>query len=569
MQYHYNRHATADVNYLGFVEADSKLGIYSQYAVSTDAKPCAKIGSALLAKGGSAVDAAIGTLICMGIVIPNSLGIGGGCLMTIYNRSSGTAETIDGREIAPDYATEDMFSNNQAAASRGPLSIGVPGELAAYWLAHQKYGKLKWADLFQDNIGLAENGIPLVEHMSQALRDNSHAKYISPDLKKIYSNPETGKYLKEGEILVQKQLAESLRRIQSGGADEFYKGQTGRLFIDDLKQQGGQLEFENLNKYKVRVSRALEAKISNNLTLFTQPVPGSGIVLSVILRIMKELNYYKNIRPQQSFREASLFYHHLAEAFKYAYAQRAGLEDKPDDETRMVDLMNKLQSDEFIREIASQIDTTAHHDSRYGGQEYFKDDHGTAHVSVMDSDGNAVAITSSINMYFGSGLVSPRTGIVYNDIMDDFVTPNLTNKFGLAPSKFNRIRPGRRPISSMAPSVFVDELGNVRLVVGASGGSKITTAIATVSLRNLFFGEDIKTAIDGPRIHHQYLPDKIFFERNFDRDLLDSLEKRNHKLEVIKGRSSVSMAIANVNINGTNHITANSDYRKGGSVDGV
>lgn len=559
-------------NYLGTLKySPSELGKYKHYAVSTDAVPCAKIGKKLLAKGGHAVDAAIGTLICMGVALPNSLGLGGGCLMTIYDNVTKAATVIDGRETAPDYAHENMFAANHLAASRGPLSVGVPGELAAYWEAHQRYGRLNWSDLFEDSINLAENGFPTVEHLSFALRDMTHAKYISPPLAKILTNNATGEYYKEGETMYQHELAQTLRRIRDNGVAEFYNGTTGKLFIDDLKKQGGKMTMDNLNRYRAEVGHATEFKIDDDLLVLTQPVPGSGIVLGIILRIMKELGYYKNLKPKSDSEASSLYYHHLTEAFKFAYAQRAALEDDPDDPKRMEALLAKITSDKFIQSAAQKItDDKTHSSDYYGGLEYFQEDHGTAHTSIVDPEGNSVAITTSVNLYFGSGLVSPSTGIIYNDVMDDFTSPNITNKFGLLPSKYNRIRPGRRPFSSMAPSIFIDGKGRPKLVIGASGGSKITTAIATVALRNLFFNEDIKTAIDGPRIHHQFLPDKVWFEANFSPEILGTLVNRGHGLKLIMGRSSVVMAVACQYSNSSSKfITANSDYRKGGTVGGL
>lgn len=554
-----------DYNYLGIVESPSALGVFNDYAVSTDAKPCAKIGSDLLAKGGSAVDAAIGTLLCMGVVLPNSLGLGGGCLMTIYDRSKKKATIIDGRETAPDYAHEQMFVADPITASRGPLSIGIPGELAAYWKAHQMFGKLNWSELFDDTILMAENGHPVVEHVAYALTGWSHTRYFTPPLAKALTNNKTGKFLAEGETLVQKELANTLRRIRDNGEAEFYGGLTGQLLIEDLKQQGGKITLENLKRYQAEVKQPLHFKLADDLHLYTQPPPGSGIVLSIILRLMHELGYYRNTQTSSSFESSSLYYHHLIEAFKFAYAQRAAIEDQPDDPKRMEDLMKTLMSDAFIKQSASKIDNVTHSPDYYGGVQYFQDDHGTAHVSVVDKEGNAVAVTTSVNLYFGSGLYSPRTGIVYNDVMDDFVSPNITNRFNLMPSKYNRIRPGKKPLSSMAPSIFTDSNGDVRLVIGASGGAKITTAIAMVSLRHLYLGDDIKSSIDCHRIHHQYLPNVIWFEKEFPKSLLYSLGERGHETTAIVGRSSVVMAIAN----DTHKITANSDYRKGGTVDGI
>lgn len=550
------------------METPSTLGKFKHFAVSTDAKPCAKVGSDILARGGSAVDGAIGTLLCMGVVIPNSLGLGGGCLMTLYNAKTKEAVVIDGRETAPDFATENMFADQPLKASRGPLSIGIPGELAAYWKAHQMYGKLKWSELFETSIEFAEKGAPVVEHLAYAFRAKNHARYITQPMAAVYTNNKTGQYYEEGEILVQKELAETLKRIRDNGVSEFYGGKTGQLFVDDLKMQGGNITLDNLIKYEALVKKPLVFKLANDTTLHTQPTPGSGIVLSIILRIMKELGYYKTHKPQHTFEGASLYYHRLVEAFKFAYAQRAGLEDLPDNPVRMEELLKNLMSEHFIKEAVHKIDNTTHESAYYGSLDYFSEDHGTAHVSVLDSDGNAAAVTTSINLYFGSGLISPRTGIVYNDVMDDFVSPNLVNRFNLPPTKYNHIKPGRRPLSSMAPSVFTDADGKVKFIIGGSGGSKITTAIASVSLRHCFLGEDVKTAIDGPRVHHQFMPNQIAHEQNFSKDLLHSLTTYGHAVKPITDRSSVIMAIAISQTNETKLITANSDHRKGGSIDG-
>lgn len=560
-----------ETNYLGFVETNSLLGRYKRYAVSTDAQPCSKVGAKILSKRGNAVEAAIGTLICMGLVLPNSLGIGGGCLMTIYNPRKGEAIAINGRETAPKFSTENMFKSDWLLASRGPLSVGVPGELAAYAKAYEMFGgNVKWSDLFEDSIRMAKEGVPVVEHLASAVRDRSHTIYMSEELRSVFVNKTTNQLVQVGDRIRMDELARTLEIIRDKGVDAFYRGHLGELFVKDLRDMGGNITIDDLRDYSVVVEKALKVELADDLTLFTQPIPGSGIVLSIIMRIMKKLGYYKNLRPQNSFDESSLYYHRLIEAFKFGYAQRAGLEDKPDDPDRLERLMKRLSSNEFIDYAVDNIDELAHNDNRYLDNEtFYKEDSGTAHVSVIDGDGMAVAVTTSVNLYFGSGLVSKSTGIIYNDVMDDFVSPNITNKFGVSPSMFNRIRPGRRPISSMAPSVFVDEKGNAILSIGSSGGTKITTSVASVGIRHLYFGEDIKTAIDSRRLHHQFLPNTINYEPGFDNDMLQSLIDRGHVAKPIVGRSSVVMAVGKeYQSDGTTVITANSDARKGGSVDG-
>ncbi|KAG9508768.1 hypothetical protein GZH46_02730, partial [Fragariocoptes setiger] len=569
-------------NYLGHVSTSSKLGKFSRYAVSTDAAHCAPMGRDILARGGSAVDAAITTLLCMGIVLPNSLGLGGGCLMTVYHRKNQTATVIDGREEAPDYAYENMYGDNHMAASRGPLSIGIPGEIAAYGEAHRLFGKLKWAELFEAPIKLALGGAPVVKHMEDALYRGQHSDHLNPELRQLMTSNQTGKLLVAGEFLKRPDLAATLRRLRDYGSQDFYTGEIARLLIGDLQKLGGRITLDNLAKYKAYVKPAYKARLSHNLTLFTQPLPGSGVLLAMILRIMDKFGYNGRSDVGDDLLKSQLYYHRLVETLKFAYAQRGGLDCDTDDE-RTRQLLHHIESDEFTDSIVAKIDSRAHNVSYYGADEYFSLDHGTAHVSVVDSDGNAVAITSSVNLYFGSGLLSPSTGIIYNDVMDDFVSPGFRNMFGVAPSKYNRIMAGKRPLSSMVPSVFTDANGQPRLVIGASGGSKITSSVALVSLRHLFLGDDIKTAIDGPRLHHQLLPNVITYEPTFPEAILDDLKVRGNEMKPVIGRTSIVMAISvneacqghksnnhtNTQDQHTYCIEANSDYRKGGSVDGM
>lgn len=487
-----------------------------------------------------------------------------------------------------------MFGNSSLSASRGILSIGIPGELKAYQYAHSQYGKLKWSQLFDDTIKMAEDGVPMVEHMHYAMHDSSHAQYMSQSLRNLFTNPKTKSLYREGDIIKRPDLAKTLKRIRDHGADDFYGGDTGRLFIEDLKKLGGKMTLDNLRRYNVRVKPPVTTRLADDLLMHTQPMPGSGSILSLIMRTMGKFGYYGKRDVIDSFEESVLYYHRLIETFKFAYAQRAGLDDAvTGSNPRMEALLRKLDSEEFVNEIVAKIGNRTHSPVYYGVSEYFADDHGTAHVSVIDKDGNSIAVTTSVNLYFGSGLLSESTGIIYNDIMDDFVSPKFKNKFNLPPSKYNRIAPGKRPLSSMVPSIFTNPDGDVRLSIGASGGSKITTAVALVCLRHLYLGDDIKTAIDGPRLHHQLIPDTIVFEPTFPQDLLEALKVRGHTISNLVGRSSVVMAVAsNITMGAppkliegdtmpmvgeaiikgdgqSRVITANSDYRKGGSVGGV
>ncbi|KAF7489668.1 Glutathione hydrolase 1 proenzyme [Sarcoptes scabiei] len=564
--------------YLGNLCSSSKFNDYHQSAISTDSNICAESGKSILEEGGNAIDATVAVLLCMGVTIPESLGLGGGSLIVLYLAKSNRSVFVDAREMAPKNVFRDMFNTSKIedASQLGLQSIAVPGELAGYWHLHSNYGsgRITWKRLFRDSIDYAENGFEVGFHLQNSLRSNRAKIMKFKHLKQVFFNEKTKNLYQKGEILRQPKLAETLRNLSESldPNQYFYQELAEKIIADiydrdrsDFPEQQPIITVEDFHNYRLQERSALSARIKDDMFLHTTHLPGSGLLFSFIMKIMlhekfREMYRTASIDPESSI----LFYHRLTEAFKFAYAKRSDLGDDRFDPINST--IDDLTSEEFLERIVSKInDSTTYDSDYYEVNGYQPPDHGTAHVSIVDSEGNAVAATSTINLYFGSKVISPSTGIILNDEMDDFNSGKV-NYFGLKPSNQNTIQPWKRPLSSMCPSIFTDNTG-VRLVIGGSGGSKITTSIALVSLRHLFLNETIKQAIDASRIHHQLFPSNIEYEPCFRLDILDGLRLRNHQVKEIKKgvRGAVVMAISR-DQNGL--LQANSDFRKGGTIAG-
>ncbi|XP_070572020.1 glutathione hydrolase 1 proenzyme-like isoform X2 [Ptychodera flava] len=541
------------------VDANSSKGFrYAHAAVAADSGICSEVGRDMLQKGGNAIDATVAALLCNSIINPHSHGIGGGHFMMVYLAEKGRAVAIDAREEAPGAATQNMFSDNddEDAATKGGLSIAVPGELDGFWLAHLHYGKLPWKDLFQPAIKLAEDGVAVGPALAKAIKDKEDVILEESSLREVFAG-EDGNILQEGDLMTRPKYAETLRKIAAGSSDTFYLGRLAYDIVADIQDRDGILSVEDLRNYRAKLKEPIKVDFGD-YTLYTVPPPSSGPVLAMILNMLEGFNFGPlNVSSTEA---AAQTYHRVAETFKFAYARRSELGDE--DFMDLKKIVNEMISEEFAINQLQQIDDKQTHDINfYGGSFYSPEDAGTTHLSVIDEEGNAVSTTSSVNLYFGSKVRGTRTGIIFNDEMDDFSSPNIVNYFGLPPSEANFIQPGKRPLSSMSPVIVVDNKTNkVKLAVGAAGGTKIISATALIALNSLWLQEDIKTAIDKPRIHHQLSPNKLQYEDGFDEDILEELnEKYGHELKEQSGMSVV-MAV----LRQDDGLYAYSDERKAG-----
>eukprot|EP00090_Calanus_glacialis_P004532 TRINITY_DN13387_c0_g1_i1.p1 TRINITY_DN13387_c0_g1~~TRINITY_DN13387_c0_g1_i1.p1 ORF type:complete len:490 (+),score=135.18 TRINITY_DN13387_c0_g1_i1:1-1470(+) len=488
--------------------------------------------------------------------------------MTIYDAATKTVATLDARETAPAASTTDMFKGDPEAAQHGAKSVAVPGEIAGYWAAKERYGNasITWRRLVEPTVAMCREGITVSwTHHTTLYWYN----FTNQKMQSVFHNPETGKPWVEGDIYQRPDYATTLEQLaEAGDRGEkdlgFYTGPVGRDFLTDLQDLGGIMTQDDLYNYRAQWVEPARVHLSSlGMTFYSIPPPGSGAIMAYILNILD--NY--NIQPED---DGPLLYHRITEAFKWAFALRTELGD-PLGDASIRDYVNSvvknLTSDEMAVEAYGKISdrATINNASHYGAVYYTPENHGTAHVSVLAQNGDAVSATSTINLYFGSLLMSEKTGIIYNDEMDDFSAPNITNYFGVPPSPNNFIKGGKRPLSSMCPSIIVGDDGNVKLVIGAAGGTKITTATALAIVRNLWLKRDLKYSIDTRRIHHQLAPMQVSYEPGTDQEVLEGLVERGHKVEKIDKFGSVVVGIEKGD---DGRVYANADFRKAGGVDG-
>ncbi|XP_045448101.1 glutathione hydrolase 1 proenzyme-like [Melitaea cinxia] len=541
----------------------SRLHIFKRAAVCTDAPQCSEIGRYILSINGSAVDATIAAMFCNGIFNMQSMGLGGGFFMTVYIKEEEKAYTVIAREKAPEAASRDMFNGNSAKASKGGLAVAVPGELRGMWAAHKRWGKLPWDELLKPSLNFCKYGFTMSKVLHEGLESAPFTKN-DPHLRKMFFNSAKNKFHKPGTLVKPNEpFCKTLNIIAEKGGDELYNGTLAVEFLEDLNRAGSIITADDLKNYEAKITDPISVPLSNGDILYTPPPPSSGAILINILNILSGYNFTSdNINNTEN---KVLTYHRILEAFKHAYAARTKLGDL--DYLDLTDFLHNITSPDYGREMRLKINDTITSNSTdfYDASEYLKPDHGTAHISVIADNGDAVSMTSSINFYYGAGFTTLNTGIVMNNVMDDFSSPGIVNYFGLKPSPANFIAPGKRPMSSMSPSIIVDRNGNAKLVIGASGGTKIVTAMALVTMRKLWFGQSIKEAVDEPRIHHQIFPMHAEYEFGVIKDIIDGLRAKGHGMVRYRNRGSIICAL----FRNRTAIYANADFRKGGDVAGI
>uniref|UniRef100_A0A8C2KVL5 Uncharacterized protein n=1 Tax=Cyprinus carpio TaxID=7962 RepID=A0A8C2KVL5_CYPCA len=503
---------------------------YTKAVVAADAGTCSEIGRDILkTHKGSVVDAAIATLLCLSLVNAQSMGIGGGVVFTIYNASTGTVETINARETAPMNASENMFGNG--TEKEPGLFIAVPGELHGYKLAHERYGRLNWSELFQPSIKLARDGFKIGKALAKAIKENEKDILNNAALCEVFCKSNTI-ILKENDYISFPKLAHTYEKIANYGISAFYNGSLTQGIVDDIKAQGGIITREDLMNYKpVLNESALNFTVGKYIFL-APDAPFGGPVLALILNILKGYNLSSSsVSP---IRNKTLTYHRIIEAFRFANEKKSKLGDPSDESIR--ELVKNMTSESTANGIRSKIKDDIRQVKYDDNEEnYPDDDRGTSHLSIIGEDGSAVAVTSSINDYFGSKVRSNSTGIIFNDQMNDFCKPKQENEC----NKNNRIKPGKRPLSSMCPTIILDKhSGQVKMVVGGEGGTNITTSVAQVGKNT----ELLKS------------PEFRSWKR-----VTNGLRLKNHTIF-----HNAEVAVVQAVVREGDKVCAESDYRKGG-----
>jgi len=461
----------------------------------------AKVAAEILKKGGNAVDAAVATAFTLAVTYPEAGNIGGGGFMTLY--VEGKPYFLDYREIAPKAATKTMYLNEKGEVIEnlslvGAKAAGVPGTVMGLWEAHKRFGKLKWSELLTPAIGYAQSGFRVADQQYQ---------YRQDAIALFNGKTNFGDYfgtMKPGETFKQPELAKTLERIADKGPDDFYKGETAKLLIAQMKQDGGLITADDLVDYKAQWREPMRIDWQGN-TLYTAPLPSSGgIALAQLIGIKEQRAAdFKGVELN-----SAKYIHLLAEIEKRVFADRA---DYLGDPAFSKVPVQQLTDPQYIAKRAKEVnpDAISETEKVRPGLE----PHQTTHFSIVDKDGNAVSNTYTLNWDFGSGVVVKGAGFLLNDEMDDFSSkPGVANAFGVVGSDANAIEPGKRMLSSMSPSIVTRD-GHVSLVLGTPGGSRIFTSIFQV-LNNVYdFHLPLEKAVAAQRVHHQLLPkDTIYYD---------------------------------------------------------
>jgi gamma-glutamyltranspeptidase/glutathione hydrolase len=493
-----------------------------------------KVGVEILKKGGNAIDAAVGVGFALAVTFPAAGNIGGGGFMVIH-LADGTNTSIDFRETAPSAASEKMYLDKEGnyipnSSQEGWLSSGVPGTVAGLAYVLNKYGTMKLSDVIQPAIDLAEPGFFLDKKTAEHLNSDFENFAVIKSSAKIFTNK--GEKYKEGDLFVQSDLAATLRIIRDKGAGEFYNGSIADKFIEQSKLHGGIFTKDDLRNY-----RAMERKpvtgTYHGYDIVSMPPPSSGGVC-----LIEALNVLENYPLSKSISNQSDYLFHLVETMKRIYADRSELLGDPDFYKVP---MRFLISKGYAKKIASSIGDTAVPSSQIKAVSPVQyESNETTHYSIVDRAGNAVSTTYTLNGSFGNKIVVDGLGYLLNNQMDDFSSkPGLPNQYGLIGSKANSIQPNKRMLSSMTPTIVLKD-GFPFLIVGSPGGSTIITCVLQVIINVLDFGMNIFDAIEKPRIHHQWLPDKIVYEAGaVSSSIREELEKKGEKFSEIESLGRV------------------------------
>lgn len=515
-----------------------------QGVVAADDARCSEIGASMLRQGGHAVDAAVSTALCVGVVNPVGSGIGGGAFMIVRSSSTSKTQAYDMRETAPGAASQNMYANNLNNKYSGALSMGVPGEIAGLHEAWLQHGRLNWRTLFQPAIKLARDGFVVAPYLASSIAKSAKKIMNDPGLQQVFAP--NGRLLQAGDKCCNLELAQSLEAVAEQGPQAFYNGTVGEKFVKDVRDAGGILTMEDLKNYRVDIMDALAANVAG-YTIYGMPPPSSGTLgMSLVLNI---LNSYGSSKAAVG----NLGLHRMIEAMKHMFAVRMNLGDPAFVNTAKY--MSKMLSQSYADKIQKMIlDNTTFPPEYYMNMESRWSqlrDHGTSHFCIVDAERNAVSMTTTINYGFGAGVLSPSTGILLNNEMGDFSAPTEITPDMLPPAPANFIEPNKRPLSSMTP-IIVTKDNQLAGVMGGSGGLFIIPAVIQVFLNHFVLRMEPLTAVESPRVYHKLIPNTVLYENwtvidgkhiELAGDRKAFLEERGHQLLAQAGGAIVQLVV--------------------------
>lgn len=502
----------------------AQQGLIAEKAIVVSAREeASKIGIDIIKKGGNAFDAMIATQLALAVAYPYAGNISGGGFM-VYRKANGEIGSLDFREKAPAKATKNMYQDKNGdvipnLSTDGALSVGIPGSIAGIFEVHKKFGKLPLRDLFEPSIALAKKGIVVTVKEKEKLEEyRSVIVKISGD-KALYN-----KTFKVGDTIRYLALANTLEQILKNGRNEFYKGETAKKLVAFIQQKGGIISMKDMAEYKVVWRKPISFQHKDLKIISMSPPSSGGITLAQILKMIEPY-------PVSSFGHNSEKYIQLlTEAERRAYADRNYFLGDPD----FVKIpLKALLNDDYLKNRMSTFSfekATKSAEVSHGDVSVYESNE-TTHYSIVDAEGNAVSVTTTINGAYGSKLYCDELGFFLNNEMDDFSSkPGVPNLYGLVGAEANSIAPRKRMLSSMTPTI-VEKNGKLFMLLGSPGGSTIITSVLQTILNVTEFGMSMQEAVNAPRFHHQWLPDEIMVDpKNFDTIVLEKLTAKGYKI---------------------------------------
>ncbi|RYV01205.1 gamma-glutamyltransferase [Shewanella sp. OPT22] len=499
-----------------------------------------QVGVNILKRGGNAIDAAVAVGFALAVTLPRAGNIAGGGFMLVYLAEQDKFVALDYKEMAPAAASRNMYIQPDGSVDKYTVrytrkGFGVPGTVAAFAKALNEHGTMSLAEVIQPSIDLARNGIKVTDDLAFSLVYAAKRLGKDPEAKGIFFNKD-GKPLQAGDTLYQKDLAWSLEQIAKKGPDAFYEGEIAKRIVQDMKDSGGLVTQADMANYVVADRKPVYTNYRNH-ELVIMPPPSSGGV-----HIAQMLNVFKQFDLTSMGHNSASTIHLMSEAMRQAYADRSKHLGDPDFNQIPV---KWLTSEEYANQTAAKIKMDKARSSKdvNPGTPALPESPDTTHFSVMDKFGNVVSNTYSLNYSYGSGIVAKGTGILLNNVMDDFsAKPGSPNGYGLVGGEANAIAPKKRALSSMTPAIVMKD-GKPFLVTGSPGGSRIITTVMQVILNVIDHNMNIAEATHAVRIHHQWLPDQILVESRLNKDTIELLRAKGHKVVISKSSMGSTQSI--------------------------
>ncbi|WP_205648409.1 gamma-glutamyltransferase [Acuticoccus kandeliae] len=553
----------ADAQILTQGERFAPVHAEKQMVVSQEAQ-ASEVGLTILREGGNAVDAAVAVGFALAVTLPRAGNIGGGGFMVVHMAQSGENAAIDYREMAPVAADRDMFLDEAGEASseksrRSGLAVGVPGTVAGLLLAHERYGsgKLTRTEVMAPAIALARDGFVVSPELAAELRiEDVRVRLAEDEEGRALFYPNDGEPPAAGDVLTLPTLAATLEAIAGNGPAAFYEGDVAKAIVDSVNGRGGRMSLEDLAAYEPIVREPVMGTFKGYEVVSMPPPSSGGVHLVQILNVLEPTHF-----GTFGLNSADMI-HAMAEAEKYAYADRAVYLGDPDFVHVPVEA---LISKDYAAEIAAKIDpvkATPSSEIAANPANLPVESNETTHYSIVDAEGNAVSNTYTLNFSFGVGFGAKGAGFLLNNELDDFsAKPGVPNAYGLIGGEANAVEPRKRPLSSMTPTILLKD-GKVSLVTGSPGGSRIITTVLQVILNATVHERNIATATAAPRVHHQWQPDYIRIEEGISHDTIRLLEEKGYDVRIQPAMG----AAQSIQVGPDGTLTGASDPRRPGGL---